>query len=68
MFKNHAVLLQARPTSDGGAAIALYNPEKTEVAMTVVFADVPTRTWGATTVRDPFGFTTFSRGVINCCL
>ena len=45
----------ARPTSDGGAAIALFNAGTDAVQMTVTFADVPVRTWTASTslkVRD----------------
>lgn len=45
----------ARPTSDGGAAIALHNPANAPTNITVIFADIPERTWDSATmlkVRD----------------
>ena len=44
-----------RPTSDGGAAVALFNPNDVATNVTVHFHDVPTRSWGSQTtlgVRD----------------
>ena len=45
----------ARPTSDGGAAVALFNGRGDTVKMTVDFTTVPKRDWSTTTklkVRD----------------
>ena len=44
-----------RPTADGGAAVVVHNPGAGAVDITVSFADVPKRSWGAQTalkVRD----------------
>ena len=40
----------ARPTSDGGAAVALYNAGDKATAMTVTFSDIPARSWSRSTV------------------
>jgi len=45
----------ARPTADGGAAVALFNGKDDAVKMTVDFTTVPKRTWGKSSklkVRD----------------
>jgi hypothetical protein len=50
----------ARPTSDGGAAIALHNPGSSTITIEVDFAEIPNRQWGATTslqVRDMWAHT-----------